>query len=297
MTNYTGTIVQRALNSTEFNNWGAAIDAALTGIGLTKVADTGAVVTWGAQTRPAAGNVGPFEIWRLDTPTTGAPEVYLRLNYGVHYGNGGVLLTCQIGTGSDGAGTLTGPGSAVGALTVINTSGDTATRNVWASSDGDGFTLACGYDSTTTKFLLVIDRQRTAAGLAEPNAGWNPTGYMRIVYNPSAHNVQFVDVESGDAPTATTKWPAISGRTVSGVTSLINAGSEMTMWPVMIPGQQGLYWSKMLIAFPVNDANVGTDLAVDHLGATRTWRSLGATISGTDHLNNTGASCGIWWSD
>lgn len=278
--------------------WCQAVSGALDTIGLTKVADTGAVMAWTTQTKPAASGSQPFfEIRRLSNPQTGAPPVYIRLNYGTSSSSSSYpALTIQTGTGTDGAGNLTGAGSSVAAIHTF-TNGENASRTLYASSDGDGFVLVHAVDSTTTiRGIVCVDRQRRSDGVAAPNSGWPNTGYMRFVSTTGAASVLFADPVANEANTVS-KLPAITGRTLASNTPMVNASNEMTMWPILSPNRQGLYNCKMALVYCVADANVGTDMATPFLGATRTYRTLGDRFSSQDINNSSGATLAIWWSD
>lgn len=279
--------------------WCQAVSGALDTIGLTKVADTGAVASWTTQTKPATSGLQPFfEIRRLSAPQTGAPAVYMRFNYGTGASSSVYPgLTIQTGTGTDGAGNLTGPGSTIAATYVTANNGENATRVLYAASDGDGFILAHAVDSALAmRSYVAVDRQRRADGVAAPNSGWPNIGYMRAIVTTTTPTVVFVDPVSGDVLTVT-KMPAVTGRTLATNTSMVNSANEMTMWPILSPNRQGLYNFKMALVYPVADANLGTDLVTNFLGANRTYRALGDRFSQQDANNSPGATIAMWWSD
>jgi hypothetical protein len=101
-----------------YRAWGLAISNAIqaSGSGLVKTTDTGQV-DWTTATRPyttssTGSSVTHYEIYKFnDTLQTTSP-VFLRIGYGNAYGTSSaaftVAMSIQIGTSTNGAGTLTG---------------------------------------------------------------------------------------------------------------------------------------------------------------------------------------------
>lgn len=94
----------------KFRTWGAAINAALTAAGLTNTADTGQI-NWTTVTKPiATATQAGYEIWRFNDTLQSTKPIFIRIGYG----SGGVAsgnspaTWITVGTGSDGAGTITG---------------------------------------------------------------------------------------------------------------------------------------------------------------------------------------------
>ncbi|RYG14072.1 MAG: hypothetical protein EON92_03485 [Burkholderiales bacterium] len=113
MTTQTYASVFEHTSDATFRAWGSELGTNLAAAGLVKTADTGQI-NWLTATRPAsAGTAGGYEIWRFADSS-----LYLK----IEYGTGGSALFPQmwltVGTGSNGAGTLTGPQSTRG--TVLN---------------------------------------------------------------------------------------------------------------------------------------------------------------------------------
>lgn len=282
-----------------FVAWAGGISAALDSAGLARQADTGAVTSWGAQTRPTPGTAPYFEIRKLATPATGACPVYIKFSYGTNNGSTVYpMLLVSTGTGTDGAGNLTGPGSGVAPISVVPAGADNAPRTCYATYDGDGFVLSHSLEAAATRFLVVVDRQRRPAdGVAAPYTGFPNTGYMRTEYGASSGTASiFVDSVTG-AVSLQRAHPAVIPRTVTLTTTMVNAAGKTTFLPYIIATRQGTYFSKMLLACPIADTQTGMDMPISFLGATRTYRALGSLWGGTDALANPGMGCAFWWSD
>jgi hypothetical protein len=294
--------------ATGWRAWCQAVSQALDNAGLARVNDTGAITSpagWLSVAFPGTnGSFGGFEIRKLADPSPGASPVYMRFSYGVYTANSvGMRLQLQVGTGTDGAGNITFGSFAVPAgVDIVNgydNAGGSATKSLYVTYDGDGLVIAHAWDlfaqTGVANTLTVVERQRSPSGAAVPNAGWPNTGFMRLVTSVT-HSVTFYDPVSGDCPT-TTRFPAISGRVLTSSTSMVSADGETTMWPIFNVNRQGAYGSKMILGVAQLDAPLGLDMAVTHLGAVRTYRSMGSMRIGCDQAASAGASCAIWWHD
>jgi hypothetical protein len=95
-----------------FREWIQEIETSFTTIGLVQTADTGQINTATA-TRPATSASGGFQIWRFNDSLQATFPVFLRIEYRTGSAATNPLVRIGIGTGTDGAGTLTGTASYV----------------------------------------------------------------------------------------------------------------------------------------------------------------------------------------
>lgn len=298
------TVTPSAGATSTFNTWAQAVSSALTEAGVAIVPGVTGAVTFPVGTVPAANTAPHFEIRKLAAPQSGAPEVYIRLEYG-RGGASGPLLRVQVGTGvNTGTGALTGPGSEVAAANVLPTanSADATSRTMWCTYDGDGFALVHAIESTNFRAVLVVERQRRPDGVAAPNSGWPNIGFSRLINNNNHLHVDPVAVAPGASTPgisfATTRIPAIVARTLIAGASMRNAALDSTVFPLFLPNRQGLYNSKMMVAIPSIDGPLNTTISVTHLGGvSRTYRCAGNGFTSYDHMVNAGVSFAIWWSD
>lgn len=295
-------ITPTASTQAQWQAWANAISAALDSAGVPRVVEGGAVASaaaWLSVTKPGVNTAGGFELRKLADPPSGGCPVYIRLVFGVGSLSTVPTLTIQTGTGTDGSGALTGPGSAVAAQGCFGSGTEATVRGLYVTYDGDGLVIVHAYDASVTALrgLVVVDRQRNATGTAAPNSGWTNTGYMRLINSNSATTVLTADPVSGDVLTST-RTPAIAGRTLSAGQSMVSASGDLTLFPVLIPTRQGLYTSKMLLAYPSVDANVNTDITGQvHLGSARTYRALGGQFTNMDAALQSTVGAAIWWGD
>lgn len=98
----------RSASDAEFRVWGTEVNAALAALGWLQTADTGQV-NWTTATRPTLSNQkAGYEIWRANDALASQAPFYLKLTYGSCGGASRPRIWVQMGTGSDGAGNLTG---------------------------------------------------------------------------------------------------------------------------------------------------------------------------------------------
>src|SRR5262245_28519423 len=92
-----------------FRAWGEAVSNQLTTMGWTKTADTGQVNWSTTPTPPTSGNF-VYEIREpaSDPLQTGATKYYVKWEYGSRGSGPMPTLRISLGTGTNGAGTLTG---------------------------------------------------------------------------------------------------------------------------------------------------------------------------------------------
>lgn len=90
-----------------FRAWGGALSNALQSCGLTKTADTGQI-DWNTVMRPGVNGVGGYEIYAFNDALQATAPVFIKIEYGTGGNASYPQIWITVGTGSDGAGTLTG---------------------------------------------------------------------------------------------------------------------------------------------------------------------------------------------
>lgn len=92
----------------EFRLWGSQIRDQLLAAGLTKTADTGQI-DWTTATRPAVNVSAGYEIWRFNDALHATAPIFFKIEYGTSSAGATVPhLWLTVGSGSNGAGTITG---------------------------------------------------------------------------------------------------------------------------------------------------------------------------------------------
>lgn len=110
-TSFTNTPIAHTSDAT-FRVWGSELSGMLSSVGtasgcLTQTADTGQI-NWTTVTRPGSLTAGGYEIWRLTDSLGVSAPVYLKVEYGTGSGTTTPMVWLTVGTGTNGAGTLTG---------------------------------------------------------------------------------------------------------------------------------------------------------------------------------------------
>lgn len=166
----------------KLRSWGSAISAALVASGLTVTADTGQV-NWATVTHPGAINTkAGYEIYRFNDSLQGANPIYFRIDYGTGApaSGAGPCTWLTVGTGSDGAGNITGTaaGMAVtqGTLTTTPSVQTSTTIGAAYSTSAGVCTIMTGHTSNDARACgdWVIARSCDTAG--------TPTSTATVVY-------------------------------------------------------------------------------------------------------------------
>lgn len=107
MTTSTYSTVINHTKDAGFRAWGSELSTALQTVGLVQTADTGQI-NWTTVTRPGTNTAGGYEIYRFNDALQGTAPVFIKLEYGTSSSASNPQLWLTVGTGSDGAGTITG---------------------------------------------------------------------------------------------------------------------------------------------------------------------------------------------
>lgn len=300
-------LVDRILSTSELNAMFGGLSSAITTVGCTRV---GGTVTWGSVPFVNAANTSyGYEVFKLPDGPAGSSAVYFKLTYASYASGAGVpYMTVEVGTGwNSGTGAITGTGSGI-TQSLLGNATSTTPRETIVACDDDGIVIAAFWPSTatTTRFLLLIDRQRNADGTAEPVPGWaDQLGFCRFWTNnhvtPSVGRDLLLVDPAADEATELTKWPCITRGDLSSTKSMLTTVSPagvMQVYPTLLATLQGTYASKLLVTYPLQDVPVGTDLTIPHLGADRTYRCLSSQFVYLSANNvNDGAAAAVWIGD
>ena len=170
-----------------FRQWCQHIHDTLA-LGWVQTADTGQI-DLGTVAKPAAANAKQgYEIWRMDDALQGTYPCYIRLDYGAGSSAAYLGLWLTLGTGSDGAGNITGKlfdGGAVAVATLSNNSQDTTSQALYGSADTARFTFNVGGVGGVTYLLLLgIERTKDSSG-GDSGDGFLIVGKSALATKPS----------------------------------------------------------------------------------------------------------------
>jgi len=223
------------LNTTDadFRQWGSAISAAMAAIGLTQASDTGQI-NWATVTHPAINTLGGYEIWRFNDSAQSTRPIYIR----IEYRTGSVIdrpaNSWTVGTGTNGAGTITGTILAAG------------THSPLVATATPGHSFAC-YDAVTGTFWLALWHGHVSNSCTRMMAvarGWNA--------DETAQETDYIGAWDW---TATNFASAVVWRSTSTVTSNVIASSHPQhgfRWGPFetIYAGKWILWSDKAIYFP-----------------------------------------------
>lgn len=180
--------------TTNFRAWGQFISNFLEANGIPKTADTGQI-DWATVGNPtAAGQSMGYEIRRFSDTLQATAPVFIKIEYGssTALANApGIWIT--VGTGSDGAGAITGNNSTRRAAHGGATSNVTQYVCV-ISSNTNRLGLAMFTGGTNFCFFVAIERTKDAAGADTPN------GILLSLTGYSAAKVNQYIPQSGTVP-------------------------------------------------------------------------------------------------
>lgn len=264
----------------QLRSWGGTISTNLTAIGLTKTADTGQV-DWATVARPTSSNsIIGYEI-RTFTPSAGA-AIYVKFDFYTGSQTNGYnwKIGTTVGTGSDGAGAITGVQIA---QTFTHNQGVQNPTTVtgpsfFASWDG-GFGLAFNTNINASiglyyfRELIVVDRTRNASNAVVDNGLWF-TCTSDMDTNIPLANSQYYSNELGVAVTPTygstyyrMNYSGALGTSVSNGKRPITIGKHLTPTPC--------YHTGVVLGYG-DDMPYGLEFDADILGETNVhYMSIG----------------------
>lgn len=91
-----------------FRAWIQVVIDSLTAAGLTRTTDSGQINV-ATVTRPTSSNtIVGYTVWRMSDPLQSVAPVFIKVSFGSSNTTGYIRLTIDVGSGSDGAGNITG---------------------------------------------------------------------------------------------------------------------------------------------------------------------------------------------
>lgn len=152
----TGSIKIANNTDDEFRAWGLWISDALTTAGIPKTADSGQV-DWGTVTKAATQyTAAGYEIRRFNDALQATAPVYFKIEFGAgHPDVTAPSIWITIGTGSDGAGVITGPNTS---RIQVHCLAGTANFPARFSGDASGFAVSLQGGNASSAIALVMER-------------------------------------------------------------------------------------------------------------------------------------------
>lgn len=161
MASFTATpAVWNNVSDANFRSWGSYIAARFVTVGLIQTADTGQI-NWTTVTTPVGVNTYQgYEVWRFADALQATAPVFFKIQYGEGAGIDGAGVRVQFGSGSDGAGNLTGN---LSAQYDAETTSKTAATTVIGSGSTGRFAICAAFDANIG-LSFAFERSKDSAG-------------------------------------------------------------------------------------------------------------------------------------
>jgi len=159
MSAYEATVNNIFDSDAKFQAWVQATEAAFLASGFMEVAPDTGQINPATVVRPATNAYAGYRMYRAKDALAATRPIYVKLEFGIGSIAGRGKLQRTTNTGSNGSGTLTGPGGGMSA-TGINPSADgSGTLKVWGGG-GEAGAWVMNYDigSSSMTFLLFVCR-------------------------------------------------------------------------------------------------------------------------------------------
>lgn len=189
----------------QFQAWGSSIGSTLVSLGWVRTSDTGQI-NWATVAAPGASNtVQGYEMFAMADSLQATAPVFLKIEYGSASGGAAYpSIWFTVGTGTDGAGNLTGQVSTRTQLTSGSTSTTSYMSRYSGASNRISFALWQGALNTAYAMFLCVERLKKADGTDDS------TGAMIIAHCYSGQYFSQFLPFSGTVPTRCTSWNCVS---------------------------------------------------------------------------------------
>jgi len=151
-----------------FREWGSELAGKMAVVGLVQTSDTGQI-NWTTVARAGVNTEAGYEIWRFNDTLQSTAPIYMRVGYGTGSTATHPRLQFTVGTGSDGAGVITGTAlsTARAASGGAVQTGDTARQSYMCAVDGFfGFNWKVGSGGSEASFFVCRTADSTGAATA-----------------------------------------------------------------------------------------------------------------------------------
>ena len=252
--------------------------------------DTGQI-DFSTVTMPSSGTVGGYEIFKLDTDTQQANlGMYIKLEYGKGDFSG-PSFAISAGTGTDGAGNLTG---AVSTRQFFKSSSSGSTGTLRATTGDGRFCVVphlwqAGRSNANGNWLFIVERLRDATG--------NPTDDGFIVFLMGGNNPSFVQYYEVVTPdnNISLGGGSLFGTWLQNVSGTVGADTYLSsIFPIVKHRAYGAMTSAQL--YYHTDITSDTPIAISRYGTERTYLPLGRVhTSNTFGQSHSNAGIAIQW--
>ena len=267
-----GSFAPNLTNDAEFRALGKMMSDGFAAVGLVKTADTGQI-NWTTVAKPASNVSAGYEIWRFVDTAQATQPLFFKFEWGIGSGATSPNWWITVGTGSDGAGGITGirlTRSTIGRGTSSTLFGDTFI------AAGDGYFVMNAFAAPATAGVhcfVGIERLRNADGSVDTTpatAGLTCflTGTSYALYNSYLYDNSMFDTPGSSE----TPWPALTPWTLSGTVSANYKGQiyAAPLYPMVGPVARAPMRSAILVG--TGDVSAGQLFSITLYGSTHQFR-------------------------
>lgn len=278
-------------NDADMRTWGAAIHAQLLAAGLTVASDTGQI-DHTTSVRPGissfnskAGGTNGYEIWRFSDTLQATVPVFIKVEYGIGAAADRPNLAFTVGTGTDGAGTITGQVGTRRANPAGASKTAAAVLNSYCSGGSGRISLCTNLDPANSAFaiFLNVERPKNSAGVDQADGVITGCGI-------GASTVQFQNIPaSGTLPSqaANNLW----GFLLAAAGQNSSLGGNVALLPLIALFGKVLYGTPCL--YKHTDLGELVSFSATHFGASHTFLPLGDGFVGS--TAESGTSVALLW--
>lgn len=279
-----------------FRAWGSELSAKLQAAGLVQTADTGQI-NWATATRPGSVNTAAgYEIYRFDDALQATAPLYIKLEYGTGNVADRPTIWVSVGTGTNGAGTLTGSVSSRNVASFFNTPGNDGVSRPSYLCVKDGFVgLAWKYGLCTVQsnnkayFYFGVARTVDDAG-AETGDGFYVLRRLTSTAASGGTVVESVSYADGVQASQNGYYAMVPGNVSS---SAVGADKQVYKCYGIMPRVRPIMQAAVVISA---EYPVGTTFEAALVGATtRTYLSLGDGTNYAGANRNAGHNDAMLW--
>lgn len=278
MATSTANLVYDNSTITNFKQWGSGISAGILSVGWTQTTDTGQVNWSTIATVPASTTV--YEVWKSSDGLSSTLPIFIKIGYG--FSTTAIRIQISAGTGSDGAGNLTGvlltSQPWVAAPFTVANQGATTFPCYFAGNGGNLY-MYLWSSTLSISVCMLVERSKDATGAS--------TGDYFTVIQMGANNSS----NSGSAFQQTVKSSGLSLRDTGiigvGITSGSATGSAfgtVAAYPVFPNiGKVGNPLLGLMTAYVTDIGNNSTVTVASMYGSTHTYIAMSpGTNNSTD---------------
>lgn len=194
----TTTLINTVTTDAAFRTWGSAYAAKFASMGLVQTSDTGQI-NWTTVLAAVGANASQgYEIWRFADALQATAPIFLKIEYGSGAAAANGSLWFTVGSGTNGAGTLTGVTSVRQQVTCTATAG--AITHYW-SGDTNRLAVSVTGASAATSLGLYIERTVDTAGVVTAEGiliiYHSSSGWGQVAWNQATGPCSVVETSLG----------------------------------------------------------------------------------------------------